>query len=1702
MAKKKTKLNSKKKAQANKKLIMVVVAVSVLTLAIVGGFWFINVYRGAERNISAGDVMMEDGEYKKARKMYGRAVKKEPGNMEHIAKLQDATLAIVPVTVDEAKILYNDYIGTLMHTARYAPQDAEAQFALLYELHKTARLNAEIGYWQQLQGAAETVLDRLPLDHPRRYEAKIFRGLTLLKIDNNSMTDAIDDDGDIRCPGEMDFLEALESDPGNALAWSALAQGRMAVYYRLIADGRIAQAEKNRGKAEQTMENAVDAAGGSLDVALVHAREVMLHRARLVDANNKKAGTHALEEVEVAEQAASKAIDAIVRSYDPATNQDQTQEVFQFLLSSGQLGRELVVNIFEQYLSIHKDDQTIRYFYASVLKELGRVDDSRREAQITLDAPQGTVSIRALQQFSIRVQAANLLFKLAFLEIAGASDEVERDKMRQVAKERRDVVLDFVSGDLFNPMILEADGDLAMEQGNHAEAAMKYEELISRYPYPMSKPEVYYKTAVTLFESGARGIARERVTDAINLQRNPMFYILLAEIELALSDYDAALSTLSLLPPKIIEDNPRLQRMLDNIALRKGDGTAVFNDPLLGTLSSAETLISEGKPEEAIVLLTSTMESIAEPDWRLFQAMALAHDGLGDQENALNWLDKAIALNPDPVRLKQIKIFLLADNRVEAIILLVQESDIPEMEKSVAIAERLLALSGAQRANANRWTRTGNEIAAKEATELSELAFAESLKYQKIAEESGADTVDFILTQFGTAMSNKNYELAKNLLERAEALGADPIVLGSSEIQVLFTQALDAGAVGENSGEELKQAEEIARKLTENFPFSGTSWRALGTIYELKGNVKEAFVAFEEAYRLAPDSPENVRAYVRILIRTNSDSQRILRVVHDARASFPNDSQLEEMWLGLEEQRGEKSKVLAHRTKKYQLYPEDSNNALQLGLFLVNTTPTRELCLNPDGTERFTTNDWARMNSRQKNMVLNDLKKTWNQTVETIIEKASATPPVDLQAAIAYASIERDRGRLDAASEVLDSYISTKIGTDEFTSSVIAVAQFLKSTGRLAQAVSLLESARAEQSEKMEISAALGALFLTSATRDYDRAVEELEVAAKATGNQLTYSSWVRALVLSNRFEEAEEALKGYKGTNIAYSKAMLTALIHRRKSEVLLAKGELNGAKTELELYRGYLKQAMKEDDSNQIPILELCTSLINEFTLTQNKDLLTESLEVLAVGSVLNESSEEYAMMRSRVLQAGGQLRRAIEDLGIFLAKKPESDVIRQKLIDLHLDADDFDKAVSFAQAGVEVNPSSAKWHRRLGDLYIRTLDDRLAAAHSYLDAINLDPSMSSVFVLDNITRTDQDLPFQDILKLARGPLSKQHPIVKTIEAKALHGLKQHRDALIAMESGWDGYQNAIEKGWVSASSIFPWFANLTVIFKDEPEEGESFALQLIGDDPTAEDLVGLANYWWEIDQNKIDHAITFLDRVIENPESQSDARIRAMMHKGAFLVEVKRYDEGEKVFRALHDENPDSPLILNNLSYVVGVYLNKPEEGLALAQRAVELAPNHPSVIDTISKLHELGGNATKAAETLEFLLLIDPVNADAMARLALLYAEDLGQPERGLVIAKRARSQKPRSPEALDALGWSYIQTGQVAKGERFLQRSIASGETSVAHIHIAQVVMEKGEYDEALGNLRIAEELSKDQHTLDRINALKDDIRKTKAAVAQ
>ncbi|MDP6600863.1 MAG: hypothetical protein QGH76_01055, partial [Phycisphaerales bacterium] len=559
----KSRKGRKKATRVNKKLIAIVVSCVLLAGGIVAAFWAYNQFQSTARNIRAGDELMASGDFRQARKQYGRAVRKEGGNLGHIQKLREAIRSIAPGTPGEATAFYDEYVDTLVHEARYNPNSAESQLQLVYELYAAARITNTEAYWQKLRFACDTMLDRISEDDPRRYEAVLYRGLARLRTEDASLTETFDE-GYIVFPGEDDLQTALESDLGNDLAWAMLAHGRMAVYYRLDNTGRKHQAEKNRELAERTMKRAMEAAPQGMEVALTHVREAILRRSRLQRdwAADRDAVTQA--DLDAASAGVEVAAAHLLATFDPARDAIRTREVVQMLLSSGESGREPTLDVLRRHLAANEDDLARRLVLAEVLLMLDRPDDAEVEADRVLDMPQRTVGIGAIEQYQLRSVAAKLLFDIAASRISDTEGSA-REAVVADATARRDRLSALVSEDADNPMVLDADAHLAMWERDWNAAAQKLERLLSVDPSP--EAETYHFAAQNLLRAGSPGLALERVSRALELRPGTIVhYLLKAGIEYELARYDDARRTLSMLPPEVLASNPDARQLLDNIS--------------------------------------------------------------------------------------------------------------------------------------------------------------------------------------------------------------------------------------------------------------------------------------------------------------------------------------------------------------------------------------------------------------------------------------------------------------------------------------------------------------------------------------------------------------------------------------------------------------------------------------------------------------------------------------------------------------------------------------------------------------------------------------------------------------------------------------------------------------------------------------------------------------------------------------------------------------------------------------------------------------------------------------------------------------------------------------------------------------------------------------------------------------------------------
>ena len=108
-------------------------------------------------------------------------------------------------------------------------------------------------------------------------------------------------------------------------------------------------------------------------------------------------------------------------------------------------------------------------------------------------------------------------------------------------------------------------------------------------------------------------------------------------------------------------------------------------------------------------------------------------------------------------------------------------------------------------------------------------------------------------------------------------------------------------------------------------------------------------------------------------------------------------------------------------------------------------------------------------------------------------------------------------------------------------------------------------------------------------------------------------------------------------------------------------------------------------------------------------------------------------------------------------------------------------------------------------------------------------------------------------------------------------------------------------------------------------------------------------------------------------------------AVLYEGA-----KRFDDASGRYKQILEFEPNNILTLNNFAYHLAVRTGQPKEALPYAQRAVNLAPNAGTIMDTLAWVEHLLGDDVSAGRRLAAALQSDPGNADIRLHAAVVYA----------------------------------------------------------------------------------------------------------------
>lgn len=136
----------------------------------------------------------------------------------------------------------------------------------------------------------------------------------------------------------------------------------------------------------------------------------------------------------------------------------------------------------------------------------------------------------------------------------------------------------------------------------------------------------------------------------------------------------------------------------------------------------------------------------------------------------------------------------------------------------------------------------------------------------------------------------------------------------------------------------------------------------------------------------------------------------------------------------------------------------------------------------------------------------------------------------------------------------------------------------------------------------------------------------------------------------------------------------------------------------------------------------------------------------------------------------------------------------------------------------------------------------------------------------------------------------------------------------------------------------------------------------------EPTRSQKLLLADFWYG--QGQYRRAAASYSSLLEAPDDDAPFdSLDALLGRADSLVKLRKYSQAVRLYRQALEQTPDNPRLLNNLAYALMLENQNVLEALVHANRARELDPRNPLVLETVGALNLRVGDCETAARTLE-------------------------------------------------------------------------------------------------------------------------------------
>jgi putative PEP-CTERM system TPR-repeat lipoprotein len=468
-----------------------------------------------------------------------------------------------------------------------------------------------------------------------------------------------------------------------------------------------------------------------------------------------------------------------------------------------------------------------------------------------------------------------------------------------------------------------------------------------------------------------------------------------------------------------------------------------------------------------------------------------------------------------------------------------------------------------------------------------------------------------------------------------------------------------------------------------------------------------------------------------------------------------------------------------------------------------------------------------------------------------------------------------------------------------------------------------------------------------------DEAFGELERIASADAGTTADMALISAAIRKRDFGKAMAAIDGLE------KKQPDNPLTHALRGVVLVAKGDVAGGRKSLEkalsIKPGYFPAAAslaaldlqdkKPDDAKKR----------FEAVLAADPKNIQAGLALAELKAKTGAGNDEVAGLIGKVIQSS-----------------PTEPGPRLALIAFHLQNKEAKKAVAAAQDAVAAMPDRVEMLDALARAQLAAGDTNQALA-AYGKMIQLMPGSPQPYVgmaETNLAAKDKPAAIQnlrkalevkpDFLAAQRGLIALYLDSQNIAEAQKIvtDVKKQHPNEVVGFL--FEGDLAAVRKDWPAAVAAYK--AGLKQVPSSELAIKAYAALYGGGNGAEAEKF---AAGW-----------------LVEHPQ---DAGFRTAMAESAMAR--KDYAAGVRQYQALLQKQPNNPILLNNVAWSLGQM--KDPKALDYAQKANELAPDQPAIMETLGSLLVAKGDAVRGMQFLQKAL--DKAPDSAVLKLSMARAK---------------------------------------------------------------------------------------------------------------